>query len=98
MKPKRYREGDVYYYSWRPVGVSFNGQIKKLMIRKGIPKWYLTILTAPAFVLYPITVKKKSLGLIYADRETGGKVISGNQINYMKTLCNQAMLAIKQSR
>ncbi len=65
-------------------------------IRKGIPKWFVEMISSPAFVLYPINVGKISLGLVYADRETAGPVIVGNQLKLMKTLCNQAVLAIKQ--
>ncbi len=66
--------------------------------QKRIPQWYMENIAAPAFVLYPLVVNKKVVGLFYADREQSGTVLSGNQVNYMKTLCNQAVLAIKQSR
>ncbi len=65
--------------------------------QKRIPEWYSKKIFAPAFVLYPVAVNKKVIGLFYADREESGEVLSGNQVNYMKTLCNQAVLAIKQT-
>jgi len=34
--------------------------------------------------------------MIYGDRTQKGRVIDGNHLNYMKTLCNQAILALKQ--
>ena len=67
-------------------------------IRKGLPEWYLKCLSAPAFVLCPILVNGAPVGLIYADRNTAGKVLVGNQIKFMKTLCNQTVLAMKQLR
>ncbi len=67
-------------------------------IRRGIPTWFSEIISSPAFVLYPINVNKIPLGLIYADRETKGPVITGNQLKLMKTLCNQAILAIRQMK
>jgi len=67
-------------------------------IKRRIPDWYLRAVSAPAFVLYPMSVDKVPLGLIYADRDHAGSVMEGNQSNYMKTLCNQAILAIKQKR
>jgi hypothetical protein len=67
-------------------------------IRRGIPKWFAEIVASPAFVLYPLNVGKIPLGLIYADREKTGPVIAGNQLKLMKTLSNQAVLAIKQMR
>jgi hypothetical protein len=66
--------------------------------KKRIPEWYHEIVSAPAFVLYPIVVNKRPVGLIYADRELAGKVLTGNQTNYMKTLSNQAVLALKQMK
>jgi serine/threonine protein kinase len=67
-------------------------------IRKGLPEWYLKTVSAPAFVLCPIVVNGAPVGLVYADRNVKGRVITGNQIKYMKTLCNQAVLAMKQLR
>lgn len=71
---------------------------KDMRFKKRIPEWYSEKIDAPAFVLYPLVVNKKVVGLFYADREQSGTVLSGTQVNYMKTLCNQAVLAIKQSR
>jgi HD-like signal output (HDOD) protein len=65
-------------------------------IQKGIPEWYRQTIGAPAFILLPITVNNKTLGLIYADREKAGRVLEGNQLNLIRTLRNQAVLAIKQ--
>jgi len=67
-------------------------------IRKGLPEWYLKTIAAPAFILCPIVVAGASVGLVYADRNFAGKVITGNQVKYMRTLCNQAVLAMKQLR
>ena len=71
---------------------------KDIRFKKRIPEWYQQIVTVPAFVLYPIVIHKRPVGLIYADRELPGKVLTGNQTNYMKTLCNQAVLALKQMK
>jgi len=69
-----------------------------LRIRRGMPEWYLKNIAAPAFIICPIVVMGAPVGLVYADRNFTGKVITGNQIKYMKTLCNQAVLAMKQLR
>jgi serine/threonine protein kinase len=63
-----------------------------------VPEWYLRIVGAPAFIIYPIVVDKQALGLIYADREQAGKVITGDQLKYVRTLCNQAVMALKQRK
>ncbi|MEW6667040.1 MAG: HDOD domain-containing protein [Thermodesulfobacteriota bacterium] len=67
-------------------------------IKRGLPDWYLKAFPAPAFILCPIIVNNLAVGLVYADRESPGKVLAGSQIKYMKTLCNQAVLAMKQLR
>ena len=65
-------------------------------IEKRIPQWYVRYISAPSFVIYPLLIDKQPVGMIYADREQTGRVIDGNHLNYMKTLCNQAVLALKQ--
>ncbi len=95
---KIYKNPDVFNFAVlqaRDIGV-FDSMDERF--RKRIPQWYIENISAPAFVLYPLVVNKKVVGLFYADREQSGTVLSGNQVNYMKTLCNQAVLAIKQSR
>lgn len=89
---------DVFNFSVihaKDIGV-FDSKDDRFKIR--IPEWYRSDINAPAFVLYPLIVNKKVVGLFYADREQSGRVLNGNQVNYMKTLCNQAVLAIKQVR
>lgn len=65
-------------------------------IKKGIPEWYLKSISAPAFVLYPLIINQRTLGLIYADRESKGPVLKGEELNYMKTLSNQASFVMQQ--
>ncbi len=89
-------EPDVFNFAIlqaKDVGIDYANDNR---FQKRIPIWYKKHIAAPAFVLHPLIVNKKVIGLFYADRELSGKVISGSQINYMKTLCNQAVLAIKQ--
>jgi len=63
-----------------------------------IPEWYRKTVNAPSFIIYPIFIDKVCLGLFYADKENKGPPIPENQLNYMKTLRNQLIIAIKQSR
>jgi len=65
-------------------------------IRKGIPQWFNDAVTAQAFVLYPIIVKKVPMGLVYADQEHRGNILTERQSDLMKILCNQAALAMRQ--
>lgn len=66
------------------------------VIKPLIPDWYRENFTAPAFIIYPLVVKETCLGLYYADRREKGCVLSDSQLTYLKTLRNQAALAIKQ--
>ncbi|MEW5968200.1 MAG: HDOD domain-containing protein [Pseudomonadota bacterium] len=63
-----------------------------------IPAWYRAHVAAGSFVLFPIVVKGKPVGLIYADRpQAGDIVISEKALSLLKSLRNQAVLAIRQS-
>ena len=63
-----------------------------------IPAWYRRHVTARTFVLFPIIVKGKPVGLIYADRPQPGDItIPEKELSLLKSLRNQAVLAIRQS-
>jgi serine/threonine protein kinase len=63
-----------------------------------IPDWYRKITFAKTFVLFPLLIKGNAVALIYCDRDkAGGIVIPPKELSLLKTLRNQALLAIKQS-
>lgn len=63
-----------------------------------IPAWYRKQVTARTFVLFPIIVKGKPIGLIYADRPHPNDIaIPEKELSLLKSLRNQAILAIRQS-
>ena len=63
-----------------------------------IPDWYRKIALARTFVLLPLLIKGNAVGLIYCDRDKAGSiVIPEKELSLLKTLRNQALLAIKQS-
>jgi len=63
-----------------------------------IPAWYRQHVPARTFVLFPIIVKGKPVGLIYADRPQPGDItIPEKELSLLKSLRNQAVLAIRQS-
>lgn len=67
-------------------------------IASRIPAWYRQTVTARTFVLFPIIVKGKPIGLIYADRPNPGDIaIPEKELSLLKSLRNQAVLAIRQS-
>lgn len=66
-------------------------------IRERIPEWYRRLLPAQSFILFPILVDKKPIGMFYGDHDTAGELsIQPKELSLLKTLRNQAVLAIKQ--
>lgn len=62
-----------------------------------IPKWYSDTMDAQCFLLLPIMVNKKAVGLVYSDMQDSNSLkISDRQLSLLRTLRNQAVLAIKQ--
>lgn len=63
-----------------------------------VPAWYRTVASARTFVLLPLLIKGSAVALIYCDRDKAGSiVIPEKELSLLKTLRNQALLAIKQS-
>jgi HD-like signal output (HDOD) protein len=63
-----------------------------------IPDWYRKTVVARTFVLLPLLIKGNAVALIYCDRDKPGSiVIPEKELSLLKTLRNQALLAIKQS-
>jgi len=63
-----------------------------------VPAWYRTVASARTFVLLPLLIKGSAVALIYCDRDRAGSiVIPEKELSLLKTLRNQALLAIKQS-
>jgi GAF domain-containing protein len=67
-------------------------------IKKRIPEWYYRIVNDSAFALFPIMVDKRPFGLLFLGREEAGTVFDEKSINYLRTLRNQAALAVKQKQ
>jgi hypothetical protein len=66
-------------------------------ISQRIPAWYRNLTSAGSFILIPITVMKMPIGMIYADKEKADEIaVTPSMLRYIKTLRNQALLAIKQ--
>ncbi|MDP2695339.1 MAG: HDOD domain-containing protein [Gallionella sp.] len=62
-----------------------------------IPSWYKNTVNAPCFVLLPLILNGKAIGLLYADMlEANSLKLSQQQLSLLRTLRNQAVLAIKQ--
>lgn len=65
-------------------------------IQADIPDWYKKISDAGSFLLFPLVVNKRSVGLIYADHPmANGLEIDKKKLNLLKSLRNQIVLAVK---
>ena len=63
-----------------------------------IPAWYRKDFDARTFMLFPIVVKDKPFGLIYAGSSAPGAIQLGErEMKLLHTLRNQAVLAIRQA-
>ena len=68
-------------------------------IRQHIPEWYRSMVPAKAFALFPVIINKKPVGLFYGDTDHPGWLkFTPEELSLLKTLRNQAVLAIKQQR
>lgn len=63
-----------------------------------VPAWYRQRIPAKTFVLFPLNIKGRPVALIYCDRDRPGSIsIPEKELTLLKTLRNQALLAIKQA-
>jgi hypothetical protein len=68
-------------------------------VAERLPAWYRKSVNAPTFLLLPLIVKGKPFGLIYADKgEKSALALGDKELALLRTLRNQAVLALKQSR
>lgn len=66
-------------------------------IASRIPDWYRKLVPSKTFVVLPLNIKNSPVALIYADRDEAGSIeISEKELSLLRTLRNQAVLAIKQ--
>lgn len=62
-----------------------------------IPEWYRKAVTAKTFVVFPLNIKGNPVAMIYADKEQAGDIVMPEkELSLLRTLRNQAVLAIKQ--
>ena len=63
-----------------------------------VPKWFRERIPAKTFVLFPLNIKGRPVALIYCDKDKAGSIsIPEKELTLLKTLRNQALLAIKQA-
>lgn len=67
-------------------------------ITRRLPDWYRKNVNAPTFLLLPVNIKGRPLGLIYADKAAkGGLVLNEKELALLQTLRNQAVMAFRQA-
>ncbi|MBK7423863.1 MAG: HDOD domain-containing protein [Propionivibrio sp.] len=67
-------------------------------IASRIPEWYRKGINAGTFVIFPLCIKGNPVAMIYSDADHAGEiVIPEKELSLLRTLRNQALLAIKQS-
>ena len=65
-------------------------------VRESIPAWYRRISSAGSFLLFPLQVAGRPLGLIYADHpRANGVQILETELNLLKALRNQIVLVFR---
>ena len=66
-------------------------------VRAYVPAWYRGAVAARGLVLFPVTVNRKPVALIYADHDEAGRLrFAEGEMGLLKTLRNQAVLAVRQ--
>ena len=66
-------------------------------VRQRLPPWYTEGFDAPNFLVMPLRLKATPVAMIYVDADEAGKLaITPQLFALLRTLRNQALLAIKQ--
>jgi HD-like signal output (HDOD) protein len=89
---------DAFYAAISQGADIFIEDIDGEKIRDHIPAWYRKMVPARSLLLFPVMINKKPVGLFYADRDSSNHIkLQSEELSLLKTLRNQAVLAIKQN-
>ena len=67
-------------------------------MQEHMPEWFIKKVGAETFVIFPLCIKGNAVAMIYADcTHAGDIVIPDKELSLLRTLRNQALLAIKQA-
>jgi hypothetical protein len=89
---------DVFHVALSKGVDVFISDIDEVKIAERIPSWYRQGLTGKTFVLLPLSIKSMAVAMIYCSKAHAGTInISEKELSLLKTLRNQAILAIKQA-
>jgi serine/threonine protein kinase len=66
-------------------------------VRKDLPPWFVELSDAGSFLVFPLVVRSKPLGLIYGDHARPDALqITGKTLNLLKALRNQIVLGFRE--
>ncbi|MBF0338240.1 MAG: HDOD domain-containing protein [Nitrospirae bacterium] len=87
---------DVFNISLNKDSIVLINNVYDVEVQSCIPTWLRTTFDVRTFIVIPITLKKVPVAVIYGDwAEVDQKAPQPKRLRYVKTLRNQAMLAIK---
>ncbi len=88
---------DIFNIALRKESEVYVKDVKLPHIKPHIPKWYLESIRAETLLILPLIVNNTPLGIIYADNYKAGCLnVEPQQLTLLKTLRNQAVMAVKQ--
>ncbi len=89
-------ENDVFHIAFKKNLDIKIDDTQDTKIKDKIPAWFHRKIGSKFFILFPIMIKHSPIAVIYIDSiQTSGISISDKQLSLLKTLRNQAILAIK---
>ncbi|MCU7926981.1 MAG: HDOD domain-containing protein [Candidatus Thiodiazotropha sp. (ex Dulcina madagascariensis)] len=87
---------DVFHGALKNAVDVYIADATETKIQADIPSWYKQISNAGSFLLFPLVINKRPVGLIYADHpHPHGLEIDKKRLNLLKSLRNQIVLAVK---
>ena len=87
---------DVFHGALKNAVDVYIANTKEGKIQSDIPGWYKRISSAGSFLVFPLVINGKALGLIYADHALpNGLDIDKKKLNLLKSLRNQIVLAVR---
>ena len=89
-------QADVFHIAFKNnVDIKIDDSKDEKIVDK-IPPWYHRKIGSKSFILFPIVIKHSPVAVIYIDSTQNQSIsISDHQLSLLKTLRNQAILAIK---
>ena len=96
IKPDLNAMGDLFAWLTAKGADLLVSDSKTVMSR--LPTWYRENVNAPTFLLLPLMVKGKAIGLIYADQNKAGQIVLGEgDLALLRALRDQAASAFGKS-